>query len=119
MATGQLVASSAVLLPLMLALDRPWSLPAPSLFGWASLLGLALPSTAFAYVLFFRLLTRIGATNLVLVTFLIPISALLLDAAVLGERFGLNAVLGMVVIGIGLALVDGRILATLRPRRTA
>ncbi len=69
-------------------------------------------------MLFFRLLTRIGATNLVLVTFLVPVSALLLDAAVLGERVAWNALAGMAVIALGLALLDGRILSLLRVRRT-
>ena len=85
MAVGQLTASSAIMLPLSLLIDRPWSLASPSLGGWASLLSLALLSTGFAYLMFFRLLARIGAVNLVLVTFLVPISALLLDTAVLGE----------------------------------
>ena len=119
MATGQLAAASAILLPLALAVDRPWSLAAPALSGWACLLGLALPSTGFAYLLFFRLLARIGATNLVLVTFLVPVSALLLDAAVLGERVTWNAAAGMAVIACGLGLLDGRLIARLRTRRAA
>lgn len=114
MTVGQLAGSSAVMLPLALLVDRPWTLPAPDWSGWASLLGLALLSTSFAYVLFFRLLTRIGAVNLVLVTFLVPISALLLGAAVLGERITPNAVLGMAIIAAGLACIDGRL-----PRRLA
>ena len=50
------------------------------------MLGLALLSTALAYVLYFRILATAGATNLLLVTFLIPVSAIVLGVAVLGER---------------------------------
>ncbi len=114
MAVGQLAASSAIMLPLWLAVDRPWTLAAPSPAGWGAMLGLALLSTGFAYLLFFRLLARIGATNLVLVTFLVPISALLLDAAVLGERIGPSAIAGMVLIALGLACIDGRLLRSVR-----
>ncbi len=109
MAVGQLAGATVIMLPLALLADRPWTLAAPSAAGWASLLGLALLSTAFAYVLFFRLLARIGATNLALVTFLVPVSALLLDAAVLGETIGPGSLAGMVLIAAGLACIDGRL----------
>jgi len=71
-ATGQVVASSVILLPLMLVLDRPWTLSAPSVTAIGALVGVAAISTALAYVLYFRILATAGATNLLLVTFLIP-----------------------------------------------
>ncbi len=119
MAVGQLAASSAIMLPLWLAVDHPWRLPAPAIGGWASLLGIALLSTAFAYVIFFRLLARVGPTNVTLVTFLVPISAMLLDAIVLGEQVGASALLGMVLIAAGLACIDGRLLRLVRRRNLA
>jgi drug/metabolite transporter (DMT)-like permease len=107
-AAGQLTGSSILILPLALVIDRPWDLPMPSGGTGAALLGLALLSTALAYVIFFRILARAGATNLLLVTFLIPVSALLLGVAFLGERVTAHQLLGMLLIGLGLAAIDGR-----------
>lgn len=113
-AAGQLVASSALLLPLALILDAPWTLPVPGPAVLGALAGLAALSTSLAYVLYFRLLATAGATNLVLVTFLIPISALLLGVAVLGETLLPKHLVGMGCIGLGLAAIDGRPAAALR-----
>ena len=107
-AAGQLTGSSILILPLALLIDRPWDLPMPSGGTWAALIGLALLSTALAYVIFFRILARAGATNLLLVTFLIPVSALLLGVAFLAERVTAHQLLGMLLIGLGLAVIDGR-----------
>lgn len=122
-ATGQLLASSAIMLPVMLVLDRPWTLPAPGIVVVAALAGLALLSTALAYVLYFTILKRAGATNAQLVTFLIPVSAVLMGAALLGERLEVNALAGFALIALGLAAVDGRLLprgrreSAIRPSR--
>jgi drug/metabolite transporter (DMT)-like permease len=89
----------------MLIVDRPWTLPAPSAATVAALLGLALVSTALAYILYFRLLASAGATNLLLVTFLIPVSAILFGATLLGERLAARHFLGMALIGCGLAAI--------------
>jgi drug/metabolite transporter (DMT)-like permease len=69
--------------------------------------------SALAYVIYFRLLATAGATNLLLVTFLIPISALLLGGIVLGETIDTRQLAGMALIGLGLAAIDGRPLAAL------
>jgi drug/metabolite transporter (DMT)-like permease len=117
-ASGQVTASALLILPIMLIVDQPWTLPAsPSLAVWAALLALALFSTALAYVLYFRILAVAGATNLLLVTFLIPPIAILLGAAFLGERLALRHFEGMALIGVGLALIDGRIWRLLRPAK--
>jgi drug/metabolite transporter (DMT)-like permease len=114
-ATGQVTASAVLILPIMLIVDQPWTLPAaPSATVWASLAGLALLSTALAYVLYFRILAAAGATNLLLVTFLIPVVAIPLGATVLGERLEWRHFTGMALIGLGLAAIDGRITARLR-----
>jgi drug/metabolite transporter (DMT)-like permease len=107
-ATGQITASAFFLLPLAALVDRPWALPAPGVAAWASLIGLALPCTAIAYMLYFRILAVAGATNLMLVTFLLPISALLLGWLALGEQVAPGALVGMAMIGMGLACIDGR-----------
>jgi len=86
----------------------------PAAEVWGAIIGLALLSTALAYVVYFRILATAGATNLLLVTFLIPISAILLGATLLGERLAPEHFAGMAVIGFGLAAIDGRPLAWLR-----
>jgi drug/metabolite transporter (DMT)-like permease len=116
-AAGQLVASTCVLLPAVLLVDRPWQLAPPGATIWAALVAMALLSTALAYVLYFRILGRAGATNVLLVTFLIPPTALLLGAVVLGERLEAGELAGMALIFAGLALTDGRLLRALRLRR--
>lgn len=114
-AAGQVTASAVLILPIMLMIDQPWSLPAPpSETVWAALAGLALLSTALAYVLYFRILAAAGATNLLLVTFLIPVTAILLGTAFLQERLVARHFVGMALIGIGLVVLDGRIAARLR-----
>lgn len=111
-ATGQSVAATALLLPLSLLIDQPWTLPEPGLPAWLAVLGLATLSTALAYLLFFRLLATAGATNIQLVTFLVPVTAILLGVFLLGERFDPHDLGGMALIGCGLSLIDGRL-----PRR--
>ena len=113
-AAGQLGASALMMLPLVLVADRPWTLAAPAPQTWAAVLGLSLLSTALAYVIYFRLLARAGATNLMLVTFLIPVSALLLATTVLGEVLEARQVAGMLLIALGLAAIDGRLLSIWR-----
>ncbi len=71
-ATGQVTASTIILLPIAVVVDWPWMLPNPSLRVWSALVGIALLSTALAYMLYFRILATAGATNLLLVTFLLP-----------------------------------------------
>ena len=115
-AAGQLSASALIMLPLFVAVDRPASLAAPAIATWGALFGLSLLSTAVAYVIYFRILARAGATNLLLVTFLVPVSALLLAIALLGETLEIRQVSGMVLIGLGLAAIDGRPIAAVKRR---
>jgi drug/metabolite transporter (DMT)-like permease len=103
-----LTASSLVLLPIALVVDRPWALPMPGATTWAALVALALLSTAVAYVIYFRILAVAGATNLLLVTFLIPVTALCLGIAFLAESLATRHLAGMALIGLGLAAIDGR-----------
>jgi drug/metabolite transporter (DMT)-like permease len=112
-AAGQVTASSLMLLPVTLALAPPWTLAMPSPTALAAVLGLAFASTALAYILFFRILASAGATNVAIVTFLIPVSAVVLGAVFLGERLDAKHLAGMGLIGLGLAVLDGRPLARL------
>lgn len=107
-ATGQVTASSIMLLPIMLIIDKPWTLPVPSMAAMGALVGAAALATALAYILYFRILETTGATNLLLVTFLVPVSAILLGVLVLGEVLQPRHFFGMLMIGFGLAAIDGR-----------
>lgn len=118
-AVGQVTASSLLLAPVALIVDRPFSLPVPGLEAWAALFGLAILSSALAYILFFRILATAGATNLMLVTILIPPSAVLLAALVLGEQLAVRHLAGMVLIGLGLLAIDGRLWRWLFRKRPA
>lgn len=102
------------MLPIALFPDHPWLLPAPGLAVCGALLGSALLCTASGYVLYFRLLASAGASNLLLVTFLIPASAILLGALALGEHLAPRHFLGMVLIASGLAVNDGRLFSSRR-----
>lgn len=112
-ATGQITATAVMSLPLMLLVDRPLALPLPSLSTWAAVTVLGLFCTALAYIIYFRLLASAGATNLLLVAFLIPVSALFLGMTILGERLDPRHFAGMILIGLGLTLIDGRLLTRL------
>lgn len=115
-ATGQLTASTLMLTPVALLVDHSWTLTQPSPAAWAAIAGLAILSTALAYLIFFRILASSGATNLLLVTFLIPVSAVLLGFLFLGEQLEPRHFAGMGLIALGLAAIDGRLLALRRPR---
>jgi drug/metabolite transporter (DMT)-like permease len=108
-ATGSLSAGALVMLPLVLLFEPPWLRAMPSPLAWGALAALALVCTSFAYILYFRLLASAGATNSLLVTFLVPVSAILLGVLVLGERLALRHVAGMALIAAGLAAIDGRL----------
>ena len=113
-AAGQLTGSSLIMLPAALIVDQPWTLATPPATAIAAILGLALLSTAFAYILYFRIMALAGATNTSLVTLLVPPSALLLGFLFLGERLGLTEIAGMMLIALGLLILDGRIYGWIR-----
>lgn len=108
-AAGQVTGTTVLMIPLVLFVDRPWERPFPTPESWAALIALGLLSTALAYVIYFRLLSTAGATNLLLVTFLIPVSALLLGIFILNEQFTGWHIGGMGLIFLGLAAIDGRL----------
>ncbi|RAI45743.1 DMT family transporter [Rhodoplanes roseus] len=109
MGGGQAVAAIVLMLPPVLLLDQPWTFGVPSWATIAALLALGAFSTALAYVLYFRVLSRAGATNTLLVTFLIPVSAMLLGTVLMDERLELHQIAGMLGIAAGLLAIDGRI----------
>ena len=108
---GQMTATAIMALPLAIMIDAPWRLGAVSAEVWACMAGLAVLSTALGYVVFFRILATAGATNISLVTLLIPVSAVLLGSSILGERVSTIQLAGMALIALGLIAIDGRALA--------
>jgi drug/metabolite transporter (DMT)-like permease len=91
-----------------LVVCRPWELPMPGLDVLGAVLGLGLVCSALAYLIFFRLLLSAGATNVSLVTLLIPFSATGLGIAFLGEPFTLRLLVGMLIVSCAALLIDGR-----------
>ncbi len=108
-AAGQLTASCVIMLPLVLVVDGTASLFSASLPVWSAVMALALVSTALAYILYFTLISTVGATNASLVTLVVPVSAILLGALFLAERLELYELAGMALIGLGLVVTDGRL----------
>ena len=115
-AAGQVSASSLMLVPLALARRPPWDLPTPSLAAIAAVIAIASLSTALAYIVYFRILAGAGATNVVLVTLLAPATSILLGAAILGERLAARHFVGLALIAVGLAFIDGRLPRALAAR---
>ncbi|WP_240002599.1 DMT family transporter [Oleisolibacter albus] len=117
-AAGTLSFATLEIVPLALLLDRPWSLaPGPASVG--AVLALASLCTAFAYLLFYRIIRQAGPTNASLVTFLVPPSAILMGTLILHERLDWAAFAGMALIFAGLAVIDGRLLRRIRPIQVA
>ena len=112
-ATCQLISSSLVMALLAGALERPWTLSVPGVPTLLALVGFAALSTALAYIVFFQILVRSGASNVMLVTLLIPVSAMLLGHLVLGEALHAREIVGALVIAASLLIMDGRVLAWL------
>jgi drug/metabolite transporter (DMT)-like permease len=107
-ALGMLVGSSVLMIPMVLIFD---GVPRFELSAnvWGALFGLAVLSTAFAYVLYFAILVRAGTANLLLVTLLVPPFAIALGVLFLGERMGVQAWIGFAIIALGFAVTDGRV----------
>lgn len=101
-ATGSMVCGAAMLLPLSLAIEHPWTLT-PSASSLAALLGLSVLSTALAFVLYFRLLQTIGSIGVTSQAYLrVPIGVLI-GVIFLGESLSLAGAIGLVCIMLGVA----------------
>ena len=107
-ATCQLLCSTLIIAVVVVFIDRPWTLAAPSREAVLSLVALAVLGTALAYIVFFKILIRAGASNVMLVTLLIPITALVLGNVFLGEPIQSKEIIGAITIGAGLLFIDGR-----------
>ena len=109
--TGQLTAGAAIMLPVSVFVDQPWTHAFPPLSAWAAITALALFCTAFGYVLYFRLIDHAGATNALLVTLLVPPVAIVLGALFLSETLAPQDFIGLALIALGLAAIDGRLVS--------
>jgi drug/metabolite transporter (DMT)-like permease len=117
-AAGQVTASTIVLTPVALMVDGPLDVVAMSGDTWAAIAGLAVLSTAVAYVLYFKILELAGATNVLLVTLLVPVSAILLGSLFLNESLEVIHFVGMLLIAIGLSAIDGRLWRRIKLAKT-
>lgn len=115
-AAGQLTGATILMLPLVVLYDQPWTLAMPGLLTWTMVLALALLSSSLAYILYFQILKLAGATNLLLTTFLIPPSAVVLAYLVLGETLQPRQFAGMGLIGFGLLAIDGRVFGLMKQK---
>ena len=113
-AAWQLASAAAMMTPLALFIEQPWQQPLPSLGAWAAIVGLAVVCSAFAYILYFKVIERAGATNALLVTLLTPPTAILLSALFLDEQLGPQHLGGLALIALGLAAIDGRPIKRMR-----
>ena len=104
MSFGQLGGAVSLLLPLAVV-----SLPeeVPSAVVTLSMLGLALLSTAVAYLIYFRLIENVGPTSTVTVTLLVPVFGLLFGVLLLDEPFGLGTLAGLGIILTSVVLITG------------
>ena len=112
LSAGSLAMAALAAIPGMLILEHPFHAAMPGAISLAALAAMVILSTGLGYVLYFRLLASAGASNSMLVTFLVPVTAILLGSLVLHERLAIQHVLGMALIGLGLVALDGRL-----PRR--
>ncbi|WP_088347163.1 MULTISPECIES: DMT family transporter [Rhodomicrobium] len=113
-ACGQLVFGAILILPVTLIFGDPFGHPMPDAAGLAAIAGIALLSTALAFILYFRILAAAGATNVVLVTLLVPVSAIGLGSLILGEALAPRHFAGLALIACGLMVIDGRLIGVLR-----
>jgi drug/metabolite transporter (DMT)-like permease len=109
-----LTCSTIVMLPLALIIDQPWQLPAPSASATAAVVALAVLSTAFAYIVYFRIMAVSGPINTTLVALLIPVSAIAFGTVFLNEVLLPRHIVGALVIGLALVILDGRVVVRLK-----
>ena len=116
-ATGQVCTATVMMVPVILLTETPWTGPMPSTGTWAAMVTLSVVSTSLAYLLYFRLIASAGATNALLIPFLIPPVAILMGALFLNETMTIGQFGGIALIALGLAVLDGRLIRHLAPAR--
>lgn len=104
---AQLMMAAIFLLPVSLVVERPYTLPFPSLPALASLLSLSLLGTAVAFTVYYHILEKMNASELSMVTYLMPVFGVALGVVILGEKLNWNAYLGCALILLGVMTVNG------------
>ena len=105
-ATGSQLAATVLLAPLCIWL---WPAEMPSTGAWIAVLVLGVASTGIAYILYFRLIARLGPSRAITVTFLVPLAAMVMGAAFLDEVVTEDMMIGCGLILLGTALATGLI----------
>jgi drug/metabolite transporter (DMT)-like permease len=98
-----LLIAAMVMMPLALALDRPWSL-SPSAISVASMVWLGIGPTAIATICYFTLVSSAGPTFMSLVNYLTPLVAVFAGVALLHEHPGAAAYTALILILTGIAV---------------
>lgn len=107
--TGQMIMATLYLLPLSLLVERPFTLPVPSLAAVGSMFALGILGTAAAFTVYYKLLERADASYVSMTTYMIPVFGVILGAIVLNEAITLERVLGCGLILLGVMVVNGLI----------
>lgn len=105
--TAQMVCCSAVMLPLMLWNDSPLSLSMPSSTGVLGVAGMTLFGTIFAYIIYFWLIEKAGATAISLVACIFPVGGMVLGFLFLDEMITMTGLFAAALILLGMMFVNG------------
>ena len=111
-ATGMLVASAMMMVPLLFVTDT-FQIAPIDMYVFFIAFQFAVICSVLAYLLYFKILETTGAGNLLICTIIVPPSAILLEVLVLDEVIGLNELAGLAIVTAGMIVLDGRLL----PRR--
>lgn len=104
---GTLLMAALALAPITLFTPSPHGLAAVPAIAWASVLGLAIISTAIAFILYYRLIADVGPVKAITVTLLVPIFGMIWGVLFLGEPVTPGRIAGCVIILLGCSLILG------------
>jgi drug/metabolite transporter (DMT)-like permease len=111
-ATGMLVASALLMLPLLFVTDT-FQVSSIDVYVFFLSFQFAVICSVFAYLLYFKILETTGAGNLLICTIIVPPSAILLEVLVLDEVIGMSELAGLLIVTVGMVVLDGRLLRRL------
>ena len=117
-AAGMLIGATVLSFPFAVIIEKPWTL-SPGITSSIAVIGLALFSTALGFLIYYRILKVSGANNASLVTFFIPISAIILGVSVLNEKLRWNSVSGLTLIILGSSIISKRLISPFRLNRNS
>ncbi|MGH7463053.1 MAG: DMT family transporter, partial [Longimicrobiales bacterium] len=112
-ATGGQIAATLLLLPLCVIY---WPSVTPSLFSWLCAIALGIACTGIAYVLYFRLISRVGPAKAITVTYLVPVFGMLWGLVFLHEAITPSMIVACAVILLGTGMATGNVALVARSR---